>query len=451
MLPHDNTMRIYHFLISLRIRSRSGADSAIGEYRQAMLCVWSRHDACNKTISRCHKITIDYKLTTVKPNILTTEGVSMIRLMHLADLHQGWEPKYLPDDKRKIRRWERDRLLQKAVDYALAPGNGIQGMLIVGDLFEKYKPEDTLVRETMRQLSRLTAQGMPVVTIPGNHDEITYRESVYRTQGTAWPGILVTNPMPEHCLSHSLQGTTVHIYSLAYTGGLTKTTALDVFPRLAEPGFHIGAFHGSLDWEGLGDRSLPLTSARLAGAGYHYIALGHYHQFSSKAVGSGLAVYPGAVEFKSFSDPGTGHFTVVCWDGSQVTLEKPPVALRPRQSLALDVSLVDDYQALKDQCLSCAGPEKMLQLTLLGTPRFHIPEELLLEELSEAFFYVELSNAAQYFSDSFLAAVAGEPTIRGLFTRRIRERLAEAGDERERKVLEQALLQGLAALKGDAG
>ncbi len=375
----------------------------------------------------------------------------MIKLMHLADLHQGWEPKYLPDDKKSIRRRERDQLLQKAVDYVLAPGNGIQGILIVGDLFEKYKPEDALVRETMRQLSRLTAQGMLVVTIPGNHDEITYRESVYRTQGTAWPGILVTNPMPEHCLSHTLEGTTVHIYSLAYTGGLTKTAALDDFPCLAEPGFHIGAFHGSLDWEGLGDRSLSLNSARLSSAGYHYIALGHYHQFSSKAIGSSLAVYPGAVEFKSFSDSGAGHFTIVCWDGSQVTLEKPPVALRPWQSLTLDVSLVENYQALKTRCLSCADPGIMLQLTLTGTPRFHIQEEQLLEDLAGAFFYLELSNAARYFSDSFLDAVSGEPTIRGLFTRRIRERLAATSDERERKVLEQALLQGLAALEGDVG
>lgn len=66
----------------------------------------------------------------------------------------------------------------------------------------------------------------------------------------------------------------------------------------------IGAFHGSLDWEGLGDRSLPLSSTKLADAGYKYIALGHYHRFSSKVVGNGLAVYPGAVEFKNFSDPG---------------------------------------------------------------------------------------------------------------------------------------------------
>lgn len=372
----------------------------------------------------------------------------MIRLMHLADLHLGWEPKYLPDDKKRIRRRERDQLLQKAVDFALSPKNGIQGMLIVGDLFEKYKPEDTLVRETLRQLSRLTAQGMMVVTVPGNHDEITYRESVYRTQGDNWPGTLVTNPMPSHCLSRVIQDTPVHIYSLAYTGGITKASAIDVFPRLDEPGFHIGAFHGSLDWEGLGDRSLPLTSAKLAGAGYNYIALGHYHQFSSKTIGNGIAVYPGAVEFKSFSDPGSGHLTVCCWDGMNVTLEKTSVDLRPWQSLTLDISLINDYSALKSNCLSYADPEKILQLSLAGTPRFHINGELLLDELESAFFYLELNNSAQYFSDDFLDVISNEPTIRGLYVKRIRQRLAKTDDDQGKKVLEQAMLQGLAALEG---
>lgn len=371
----------------------------------------------------------------------------MIKLMHLADLHLGWEPKNLPAGKNELRRRERDKLLEKAVDYALAPAHDIQGMLIVGDLFENYKPDDALVRETMRQLSRLTARGMLVVTVPGNHDEITYRESVYRIHADSWPGLLVTNPLPEHCLSRSLQGTTIHIYSLAYTGGLTKADALTNFPRLPEPGLHIGAFHGSLDWEGLGDRSLPLNSARLAGAGYHYIALGHYHRFGTQTVGNGLAVYPGAVEFKSFNDPGTGHFTILCWDGDRVTLEKPPAALRPFQKETLDVSLCADYQALKNQCLGYANQKKMLQLTLTGTPRFHIPEEQLLEELAECFFLLELNNETRYFSTDFLEAVAGEPTIRGLFTRRIQANLATTDDARRRAVLEQALLQGLSALE----
>ena len=113
------------------------------------------------------------------------------------------------------------------------------------------------------------------------------------------------------------KGTGVHIYSLAYTGGVTRPGSIKSFPRINAPGIHIGAFHGSLDWEGLADRSLPLDSSILAGAGYDYIALGHYHRYMEKKVGSGKAVYPGSVEFKSFNDPGTGFLTVAEYTGNQ--------------------------------------------------------------------------------------------------------------------------------------
>ncbi len=85
---------------------------------------------------------------------------------------------------------------------------------------------------------------------------------------------------------------------------------IEQFPRVDEDGVHIAVFHGSLDWDA-GDRSLPLLSDALATAGYDYIALGHIHKPSEHKVGTGLAVYPGAIEGKSFSDLGVGQFTVV--------------------------------------------------------------------------------------------------------------------------------------------
>ena len=368
--------------------------------------------------------------------------------MHLSDLHLGWEPKYLPDDKRKIRKKERDELLQKAVDIALSPQYNIHGVIIVGDLFEKYKPEDALVRETLRQISRLTVSGMMVVTIPGNHDEITYRESVYRTQAEQWPGQLVTNPMPEHCATPVIHDTPVYVYSLAYTGGLTKASAINIFPRIQEEGLHIGAFHGSLDWAGLADRSLPLTSSKLSTANYDYIAMGHYHQFSEKKIGAAKTVYPGAVEFKSFSDAGTGHFTVFEWDGSKISIEKIPASIRAHETVTVDVSLLSSFDQLTSQCLTNADPDKMLNLTLCGTPRFHFNQQQLLEKLQSSFFHVELSNTVQYFSDHFLETVIREPTVRGMYVKRMRQLMEETQDEREKKVMYQSLLQGLAALEG---
>ncbi|WP_374713305.1 DNA repair exonuclease, partial [Symbiobacterium terraclitae] len=222
----------------------------------------------------------------------------MIRILHLADLHLGWRPAFMPRDRAEERRRRRDTLLERAVDLALDRRNGIDMVVIAGDLFETHRPEEPLVAAVMGQLRRLEQGGVPVVTVPGNHDEITYPNSVYQNHREDWPGLLVTNPNPAHVASLTVQGAAVHLYSLAYTGGVTQTQPpVNRFPKVDGPGVHLAVFHGTLgDWGG--DRSLPLDPAALAKAGYDYVALGHIHKPGEVRLGRGLAVYPGAVEGK---------------------------------------------------------------------------------------------------------------------------------------------------------
>lgn len=372
----------------------------------------------------------------------------MLRVLHMADLHLGWNPSYLSGEKRNIRLRERNLLLKEAVDFALSPGNDIHAVLIVGDLFEDYIPEKSLVQKVIDDLGRLSEAGLRVITIPGNHDEITYPESVYRKHGGNWPGELVSNPMPRLSVSTEIKGIGVHIYALAYTGGLTNPSSIKKYPREDLPGLHIGAFHGSLDWE-VADRSLPLVSAQLAEADYDYIALGHIHRYTEKKVGKGMAVYPGAVEFKSFNDPGTGGLVVAGYSGSHVKIERAELDIRKHRIHGLDLTGVKGMDELIKTCQSYADPETMVQLTLKGTPTFAIREEQLYEELEPDFFYLEIKNEVDYFSDVHLDSFAQEPTVRGDFVRRLRKKQEAAETERERQVLEQALLKGLAALQGD--
>ncbi len=375
-----------------------------------------------------------------------------MHILHLADLHLGWEPRNLPDDKRKQRRQERDRLLEKTVDFALKRESETQVVLIVGDLFENYNPEEKLVRHVMDQLSRLTRAGLQVVTVPGNHDEITYRESVYRRYGDNWPGTLVRNPNPDLSVTLEVNGSKLHIYSLAYTGGLTNVSGLQKFPRNEEEGIHLAAFHGSLDWTGIADRSLPLDSSLLAQAEYDFIALGHYHSHIEKKAGSAKVLYPGAIEFKTFHDRGTGYLSNVKLDdklkGSNVRIETYSVDVRENFSKKIDLSNYENPEELRQACSNFADEEAMVQITLTGTPRFPVNPEILEDELAPYFFYLEVKSEASYFDESFLESIASEPTVRGAYVRRMREKQKEAATDQEKDVMEQALLKGLAALEG---
>ncbi|MHB1127008.1 MAG: metallophosphoesterase family protein [Bacillota bacterium] len=369
-----------------------------------------------------------------------------MRFLHLADLHLGWSPAFLADREAERRR-ERDGLLARAVDYALNRANKIGLVLIAGDLFESHRPETALVQMSVHELGRLAAGGIQLVILPGNHDEITYHNSVYQEQAERWPGILVRNPRPALVAELEVQGEKCYIYSLAYTGGLTPTTTpLADFPRLDTAGWHIGMFHGSLDWNA-GDRSLPLSSDGLAQAGYHYVALGHLHNHRVVQLPAGPAVYAGAVEAKGFNDPGEGFFTVVTLSRDGAVLEKVGAGTRRAVVRTLDAGLYAKPAELEEHICSLTDPQAMVRLLLTGVAGFPLEVSGLQERCSRYFYYLEIEDQTTSINPGLLAAWAQEPTIRGLFVRRLQSGLEQAGSERERQVITRALLNGLASLE----
>lgn len=369
-----------------------------------------------------------------------------MRILHLADLHLGWWPGFL-GDRAQARQKERDGLLRRAVDYALSPGSGIGLVLIAGDLFETHQPEAALVDNVLGELRRLTTAGIHLVTLPGNHDEITYHDSVYRVNGRDWPGVLVQNPHPEPVAELAVQGEACHVYSLAYTGGLTRAAVpLASFPKKEAPGWHLGVFHGSLDWNA-GDRSLPLASDGLARARYDYIALGHFHGHRQVQLSSGgLAVYPGSVEAKGFSDPGMGFFTVVTLQPGGVKVEKVPAGARVVRIESLDTGLAGSAEGLLASLEGLGGRDDVVRVVLTGVPDFDLDPETLARRVGPRFYHLEIQDQTSSLSHGLLEMRSREPTIRGMFTRRLRQQLLAAETEVERKIIARALRLGLASL-----
>ncbi len=372
----------------------------------------------------------------------------VVRILHLADLHLGWKPAFMAREQAEERRRRRDGLLARAVDLALDPGRRIGLVVIAGDLFDTHCPEEPLVAAAVAQLRRLEQAGIPVVTVPGNHDEITYPNSVYQTRRDGWPGLLVTNPHPAHVATIEAQGETVHLYSLAYTGGVTQTRpAIRQFPRLDQPGLHVAIFHGTLG-DGLGDRSLPLDPDALGRAGYDYIALGHIHKPSEVRLGRGLAVYPGAVEGKGFDDPGTRQFTIASVEPGGVTLERVPDPAAQRVAVHdLDVSGLPGAARVEAAVAALADPEAIVRVRLTGTAPELLDAEAIEAACAHRFFHLEVVDETDALSPALLDRWAGERTILGEFIRRMRRQMEEEQDEGERAILEEALRRGVQAMR----
>ena len=380
----------------------------------------------------------------------------MPSLLHLADLHLGWTPRGLPAEVAASVRRRRDALLGQAVDLAIA--ERVELVVIAGDLFESYRPEPALVAEALAQLRRLTAAGIALVTVPGNHDELTYAQSVYRRASSEWPGILVTRPDPGPVADLWLAGERVQVTSLAYVGGVTPALEpLRAFPR-GEGGIALAAFHGTLVGPHVrpgdpfgGGRSLPLDQRALAEAGFAYVALGHLHVPQEVALaGGGLAVYPGCVGGKGPSDAGAAHWTLVEVGRGGARTRRVPADVTPVWTRDVDVGAFDDVDTLAAHLRGLGTAATWGRVRLVGALAFEVDPVRLAERAGDAFLVLEVDDATTSIAPELLARWAAQPTVRGEFVRRLRARLEAVADERERTVVTRALRHGLHALSGDA-
>jgi len=371
------------------------------------------------------------------------------RFLHLADLHLGWYPAFLPEALAGRRQAHRDDTLRRAVDFALHPSSRIALVVIAGDLFDHFAPDGPLAGAVMGQLARLTRAGVAVVTVPGNHDEITYAKSIFRARGSEWPGLLVTNPAPGHTGTLTISGTPVHVYGVAYTGGVTDARQpMRAFPPRQGEGFHLAVFHGTLTESArLGERSLPLSPSALAAAGYDYVALGHVHEHRELRLGAAQAAYAGAVEGKGFDDPGCACWTVVDVTRGAVRLMTVAADTRPLETRTYDASSLSSPSALAAVIESWADPAACLRARIVGRPPFTFDAGEIAARLAPRFFHLNIEDATTALPPEQLAAWAGERTVLGEFVRRLQEQIAQTQGAEERDILEQALKTGVAALR----
>jgi DNA repair exonuclease SbcCD nuclease subunit len=368
-----------------------------------------------------------------------------VRLLHLADLHLGWKPEFLGELAAQ-RAGERDSLLERAVNFALDKRHEISAVLIAGDLFEAHRPPRAVLEPALRQLQRLVRGGVFLLTVPGNHDEITYHDSVYRAEAGRWPGVLVQRPSLGEVARLERDGQVYAFYSLAYHAGLTKTSPpLAEFPR-GRADFHVGALHGTID-RGTGDRSLPISGDAIAASGYDCLALGHLHSYSARYLGGTLAVYAGACEAKTFSDPGTGCFTVI-------SLPKPgdvvsyPAHCRPCLTKEVELNYCDNEADVISAVQRLADNQALLRVIFKGQATFNVDIDKIQAQCSSLFYHLELKSESLYVDFEKLRRLSGEPTILGLFVKNLLKRLEEAANEDEREIVRRALLRGEGTLSG---
>lgn len=380
----------------------------------------------------------------------------MFRFLHLADLHLGATPIFLGDLARDRAQDYLDAF-RRAVDYAVDAANEIHAVLIVGDFFDVANPSQEVIRFAISQLKRLKQSGIPVIVTPGNHDGIDAAGSVYQNVELGSLARVIRSPQVQFSNSLEVNGESVNLYGMAW--GINSKPPFDVFHKKDGSGYHVAMIHGTLNgglFVGEYSREVPLELDTLAQCGMDYIALGHIHTFQEKQAGGIPVVYPGTLESRRFSagEEGERSLVVVTMERRKATkIDRLKWNSKTLQTARIDFDLetIESGEELANFVRAKYSSEKtLLRLILEGSPSFLVDVDELATRLSGEFYWLDIDDETDAFDSITAESLAKEETIRGLYVRKLRERLAGAEADSKPQV-ELALKLGIQAFQKTPG
>ncbi|MFC1736641.1 exonuclease SbcCD subunit D [Candidatus Hydrogenedentota bacterium] len=364
-------------------------------------------------------------------------------LMHLADIHLG-APFPGLGDKAEQRKEDLLDTFGRALETASVPDLRVDLVIIAGDLFDSLHPDRELVANVKRQVSELGRNGIPVLIVPGTHDSACNPDSVFRKESFPGATVVLHSTVDRPLRFVSSDGTPAWVYvELAEND---RKPFADFRPN-QEEGVHIGVLHGSvIEREGLSmrDADNPVTLDDLHKTSLDYIALGHYHNFRDYGVSHPTVVYPGTLEGRKFGENGERYLVTVEFDGGEGKVSQTFFNRRSYEEREINLSNFPELseEGLAQLISEKASSEILLRCTLTGGTSFKIDAESLTDRIKDSFFHVEIVDDTHRFTWEDIEAMGREPGVRGLFVRKMRERIEKVSED-EKKSLVAALNLGL--------
>ena len=360
--------------------------------------------------------------------------MSVLTILHAADLHLDSPFDSLPESKTRIRRGEQRKLLMRIASMSVTERADL--VLLSGDLLDSGET----FSETGEMLAHaLSAIPCPVFIAPGNHDFYTDASPYARIFFEGRVHVFTKQQL--QCVELPELG--ARVYGAAFTDKICPPL-LENFRARQDGMLNLLCLHGEVTTGK--SRYNPVSEEQLAASGLDYAAFGHIHQASGlKRAGACSYSWPGCPEGRGFDETGDKYINIVKIDRTTraVSMEQRSVALRRCVVLEADISggeaLLAVHRLLPDDT-----ERDIYRICLTGECETYPDLGKLYENLEGLFFHLEIQDGTVLKRDVW--EKSGEDTLRGIFLKKLRERYDAANGDEERKQIEQAARCGLAAL-----
>lgn len=359
--------------------------------------------------------------------------MSMIKILHTADLHLDSAFEGLGAGKAAVRREEQRAMLGRLAELAVS--EGVDLVLLAGDLFDSTSAYTQSVQELLRALRTIPA---PVFISPGNHDHYSARSAYAKLTLPENVHIFTKNAI--ECVE--LPKLSVRVYGAAFTEKYSAPLLRSFKAERTEGVINLLCLHGEVGVrESVYD---PISLDELASSGIDYAALGHIHKASGlMKAGATWYSWPGCPEGRGFDETGEKTVSIVETDGVSCTLRPVCISTRRYESIKVDVTGIDPLLAVHT-LLAPDTVRDIYRITLTGETDTTPDMNRLRRNLSELFFELQLRDETHLRRNIW--ENADDDTLRGVFLTKLKAKYDAARDDSERRLIEHAARWGLAAM-----
>ncbi|MBR2704935.1 MAG: DNA repair exonuclease [Clostridia bacterium] len=355
-----------------------------------------------------------------------------MKFVHIADMHFDTSFAQINDNELgNSRRLEQRKAFKKVIEYIKE--NNVDYLFIAGDFYEhKYIRESTI--EFINKLFK-EIENTKVFITPGNHDPLI-KNSFYSKYN--WNKNVYIFDSKISCISDS----EVNIYGYGFDDFYYKNPAINEFVLEDKSKTNILITHGSLDG-GYDDERVynPMFSSKVRQLGFDYIALGHIHK--SNYTESENVVYPGSTISMGFDELGSHGMVVGEIIDKKLKTKFIPLDEGEFKIYDLDISELESIETIADTINDLMlDSNKFYEITLTGNRNFEI-DIYNLKKMIVQHNVIKIKDKTKLAYN--LEEMAQNNTLKGLFVKKILERLNDG--EYDRETVEKALEIGLEILE----
>ena len=369
-----------------------------------------------------------------------------IKILHCGDLHFDTPFSDLNRDFSEIRREDLRETFGRIVD--MAKKQEVKLLLITGDLFDNSSITKTTLDYIRKKLEDI--KDIRVFISPGNHDP--YNEKSFYS--------IVQWPENVHVFKNNLEEITIEdlklkVYGVGFSKAYERASLIKNFKdefSIGQDFINIMVLHGDIAQNNGNNDYNPITYEDIGESKMDYIALGHRHSFSGvlKEKNTYYA-YSGNPEGRGFDETGEKGIIMGYVSKNLVDLNFIPICKRKYAVKEVSVTDCDTYEEIIREIMKNIEDDhrkvNLYKIILKGEIHsdFIINKLVINEKLKGEFFYIKIIDDTNLKIDYDI--LAREFSLKGLYAKKMLEKIRECNDEKEKDKLINALKIGIRCLQ----